>query len=161
MTPPEIVPEKIEIKNELVQTTENYFIKYRPFISNKVSDSLLALIIFKSVEAQVDPALILSIVKAESNFNPLAISKKGAIGLMQVHPIWCKVFNIKREELFDPETNLEIGCKILKINLSSVNTLENALALYNWGKIRKDGRLPKETKNYIKRVKFLYKSLEA
>jgi len=161
MAPPEIVPEKIEIKNELVQSTEDYFIKYRPFISNKVSDSLLALIIFKSIEAQVDPALILSIVKAESNFNPLAVSEKGAIGLMQINPIWCKTFKVKREDLFDPETNLEIGCKILKINLNSVDTLENALALYNWGRTRRDGRLPRETRNYIKRVKFLYKSLEA
>jgi len=156
-----VVPQEIEIKNELVQSTEDFFIKYRPFISKKVSDTLLALIIFKSLEAEIEPALILSIIKAESNFNPLAVSKKGAIGLMQINPIWCETFKVKRENLFDPETNLEIGCKILKINLNSVNTLENALALYNWGRIRKDGRLPKETKNYIKRVKFLYKNLEA
>lgn len=61
-------------------------------------------------------ALIPAIIQKESTFNPNAVSYTGAgLGLMQVNPsIWSKVWNVTREQLFDPYTNIFIGSTILR-----------------------------------------------
>lgn len=112
-----------------------------------------------SREHRVPPTLVHSIIKAESNYDPWAISPKGALGLMQLMPetaIQYKVNNV-----FDPKQNIEGGIKYLVdlIRLYDSNT-EHVLAAYNAGQeaIKRYGGIPpyRETKNYIKKVMTSY-----
>ena len=108
-----------------------------------------------SQKHKVPPTLVHSIIKAESNYDPWAISPKGALGLMQLMPetaIQYKVNNV-----FDPKQNIEGGIKYLVdlIKLYDGST-EHVLAAYNAGQeaIKRYGGIPpyKETKNYIRKV---------
>lgn len=104
----------------------------------------------------VEPALIKAVIKAESNFDPAALSRKGAIGLMQLMP--ATAVNLKVSDPYNPHQNIEGGTKYLR-NLSELfgNDLKLVIAAYNAGEnaVIKYGRaIPpyKETKNYVKRV---------
>ena len=105
----------------------------------------------------VDTALVKSIVKAESAFNPDAISPKGALGLMQVMPATANEMGL---DASDPLENLEAGTRYLKWLLAryanSRNALAKAIAAYNAGPgaVDKYHGIPryKETQNYVARV---------
>lgn len=104
----------------------------------------------------VEPALIKAVIKAESNFDPAALSRKGAIGLMQLMP--ATAVNLKVSDPYNPHQNIEGGTKYLR-NLSELfgNDLKLVIAAYNAGEnaVIKYGRaIPpyKETKDYVKRV---------
>ncbi len=105
------------------------------------------------------PKLIHSIIKAESNYNPYAVSSKGAAGLMQLMPATAEQYGVK--DRFDPIENIEGGSKYLKdlIKIYDQN-LELILAAYNAGQeaIKKYEGIPPypETINYIKKVKASY-----
>jgi soluble lytic murein transglycosylase-like protein len=99
--------------------------------------------------------LIKAIIKAESGFNPLAVSKKGAQGLMQLMPFTARELNIVNP--FDPQENLEGGISHLKTLYDKFNgDLPLVLAAYNAGEnaVLRDNGVPPfaETHNYIKRV---------
>ena len=103
--------------------------------------------------------LIHSIIKAESNYNPYAVSVKGAAGLMQLMPETARQYGVK--DRFDPVENIEGGTKYLKdlIKIYDKN-LELILAAYNAGQeaIKKYKGIPPypETINYIEKVKLNY-----
>jgi soluble lytic murein transglycosylase-like protein len=107
----------------------------------------------------VPPDLIHSIIKAESNYNVRAVSKKGAVGLMQLMPGTGKQYGVK--DLFDPADNIEGGVKYLKdlVKLYERNT-KLVLAAYNAGQeaVKKYKGIPPypETINYIKTVQASY-----
>lgn len=109
----------------------------------------------------VPEKLIHSIIKAESNYNPSAVSPKGAVGLMQLMPETAKAYGVSN--LFNPEENIEGGVKYLK-DLMKIygEDLELILAAYNAGQeaIKKYGGIPPypETLNYIRKVKASYGS---
>ncbi len=108
----------------------------------------------------VDPALVHAIVKVESDFNPYALSRKGAMGLMQLMPQTAIDMNVRN--IFNPHENVDGGVRYLRylIDLYDGN-LTLALAAYNAGEsaIRKWGTVPPfpETQNYVQRVLTLYK----
>ena len=105
---------------------------------------------------KVDAALIRSVVQAESSFNPLALSRVGAMGLMQLTPDTADAFDV--ENPFDPRENIMAGTRLLKELLTMHHgNLALTLASYNAGSgtvARYGGRVPpfKETKNYVKRI---------
>lgn len=107
----------------------------------------------------LDPNLIHSIIKIESNYDPLAISPKGAMGLMQLMPETATQYGVKN--IFDPRENIEGGVKYLKdlIRLYQGRT-DLVLAAYNAGQeaVKKFGGIPPypETINYIEKVKASY-----
>jgi soluble lytic murein transglycosylase len=81
-----------------------------------------------------DPKLVAAIITVESNWKPKAVSNKGAIGLMQVLPTSGKIYaGVSRADLFDPEKNIQVGCKILKMYQRQSKTLGEALAKYSGG----------------------------
>ena len=109
---------------------------------------------------QVDPRLIKSVIRAESNFNYLAVSRKGALGLMQLMPATADDMLVG--DPFDPRDNIHGGTRYLRKMLGMFNgNLRMALAAYNAGpnRVIKLGRVPqfKETVNYIKKVQYFYK----
>lgn len=78
---------------------------------------LLKNIHYEAKRARIEPELVLSVIQVESNFNPYAISRAGAIGLMQVMPFWLKEIGKPGDSLFSPQTNLRYGCTILRFYL--------------------------------------------
>ena len=110
---------------------------------------------------QVSPLLIKAVIQAESQFNPTAISHKGAVGLMQVMPATARAEGVTNN-LMDPRMNLEAGVRHLKKLLKSFNDDERlALAAYNCGQEamkRFNNEVPPfpETRNYVNRVMSYY-----
>jgi soluble lytic murein transglycosylase-like protein len=107
----------------------------------------------------VDEELINSVIAAESNFDPKAISKKNARGLMQLLPETASRFGVK--DIFDPKENIDAGTHYLSDLLKQYNhDLALALAAYNAGpeKVTQFGRVPpySETISYVRRVKTAY-----
>jgi soluble lytic murein transglycosylase-like protein len=113
-------------------------------------------LIWKAAETyKVDYALVKAVIKAESNFNPSAVSRKGAKGLMQLMPGTAGVLGVT--DSFHPEDNIHGGVRYLRYLLDLFNgDLKLALAAYNAGEnavLRHNGIPPyKETKTYIQRV---------
>lgn len=106
----------------------------------------------------VDPDLIKSVVKAESDFDVDSTSSKGAMGLMQLMPETAKELNVKN--FYDPVENIMAGTRYLKSLLDRYDgNVTLALGAYNWGMgniERHPEKLPRETQTYIARVnKFL------
>lgn len=106
----------------------------------KVSDpekrlSLLRQIHYEATRAELYPELVLAVIDVESNFNQFAISKAGAIGLMQVMPFWLDEIGHPEDNLFHLKTNLRMGCTILRYYLDmEKGDLTQALARYNGSK---------------------------
>jgi soluble lytic murein transglycosylase len=108
----------------------------------------------------ISEPLLKAIIKAESNFNPQAVSKKGAMGLMQIMPNTLKDLNIN--DPFDPEQNIMGGARYMKFLMKRFEgNLRLAIAAYNAGpeNVAKYNNIPpfKETENYVKRVLTYYK----
>jgi len=108
----------------------------------------------------IDGGLIKAVIKAESNFNPQAVSHAGARGLMQLMPATARSLGVN--DSFDPEQNVMAGTRFLSDMLHRYNgDVDSALAAYNWGPGNVDkrpDRLPRETRDYLVRVKQLYSS---
>ena len=111
----------------------------------------------------VEAGLIKAVIKAESNFNPRAVSPVGAQGLMQLMPATARGLGVS--DAFNPEQNVMAGTRFLKSLLQRYNgDLDSALAAYNWGPgnvDRKPDRLPRETREYLVKVKQYYSAFTA
>lgn len=101
---------------------------------------------------ELDPALVYAVVKAESNFDPDAQSRAGALGLMQITPPTFEWLQTKlpgetlmeKEALLDPATNIRYGCYLLSILLGIYPELQTAVSAYNAGMGTVDGWLADE-----------------
>lgn len=108
---------------------------------------------------QVDPALVRAVIETESNWNPGAISRKGAQGLMQLVPTTAQRFGAN--DAFNPKQNVDAGVRYLKVLLERYNgNLDLALAAYNAGEgaVDRAHGIPayRETRNYVQRVQDAY-----
>jgi len=111
----------------------------------------------------VDPALVHALVKVESDFNPYALSRKGAMGLMQLMPQTALVMNVGNS--FNPNDNIDGGVKYLRYLIDRYEgNLPLALAAYNSGEtaVKKWGTIPPypETQNYVQRIMKIYNGNE-
>ena len=109
----------------------------------------------KADKYNLDESLIKAVIKAESGFNPNAVSKAGASGLMQLMPGTARGLGV--EDIFDVEQNIEGGAKYLRGMLDRFDGDKSlALAAYNAGPnaVKRYGGIPpyQETQNYVKRV---------
>lgn len=114
-----------------------------------------AIIIAASNRHQVDPAIVKAIIMAESSYNPKAVSKKGAKGLMQLMPKTAAELGVK--DSFNPVYNINGGVRYYKKMLNQFNgDVKLALAAYNAGsrKVKQYQGIPpfKATRYYIKKV---------
>ena len=111
----------------------------------------------------IDPSLVLALVKVESDFNPDALSRKGAMGLMQLMPQTAVEMNVRNT--FNPHENIDGGVKYLRYLIDRYEgNLSLALAAYNSGEtaVKKWGTIPpyRETQNYVQRIMKLYQGGE-
>jgi len=105
---------------------------------------------------RLDPNMVFAVIKAESAFDPYAVSSAGARGLMQLMPGTAAEMQVT--DLFDPEQNIAGGTQYLsKLMDAFDNNIDYALAPYNAGPgtVRKYGGIPpyKETQDYIRKVR--------
>ncbi len=109
----------------------------------------------------LDPQLLHAVIRAESAYDPGAVSPKGAVGLMQLLPETARRYGVV--DLRDPKANLEAGARYLKDLLKQFGDVKLALAAYNAGEaaVQKYGnRVPpyRETRRYVARVMQFYES---
>ena len=101
----------------------------------------------------IDPNLFISLIQQESNFDPMAVSSKGAIGLTQLMPSTAKELGVDPNNMMQ---NLTGGARYLKQQLGAFPSVDLALAAYNAGpnRVRELGAIPNipETQNYVKSV---------
>lgn len=108
----------------------------------------------------IDPALVMAVIRAESNFDPEAVSHRGAQGLMQLMPATAAELGV--EDAFDPEDNINAGVKYLRELLNRFDDdLRLALAAYNAGSryVHRYRGVPpfRATRQFIDKV-FLYRA---
>ncbi len=104
---------------------------------------------------RVDPALIRAVIQAESNWNPGAVSRKGALGLMQLIPGTAQRFGVV--DPLNPQQNLDGGVRYLRMLLERYDgDLDKSLAAYNAGERAVDRArgVPNyfETRHYVQKI---------
>lgn len=93
---------------------------------------LLKLIHAEATLARLQPEIVLAVIEVESRFDSYAVSKAGALGIMQVMPFWKNEIGRPGDNLIDIRTNLRYGCTILRYYLDKERgQLADALARYN------------------------------
>jgi soluble lytic murein transglycosylase-like protein len=133
----------------------------RPTLSTRLPEPapVHALIQRLAQQYSVDPHLVRAIITVESNFDPRAVSRAGAQGLMQLMPDTAARYQV--ENPFDPHANIEGGIRYLRDLLRLFpSDLRHVLAAYNAGEgaVQQYGGIPPypETQRYVERVLALY-----
>jgi soluble lytic murein transglycosylase-like protein len=106
-------------------------------------------------EHGIDPALVTAMIQIESNFDPYAVSRKGACGLLQLIPATAERFGVK--DIFDPEQNVTGGVRYMRWLMDRFdNRTDFALAAYNAGEgvVKRYNGIPpyRETEAYVRKV---------
>jgi hypothetical protein len=109
----------IKDKDDLMRRDMFLYIDHRyRSVPKTIATGIAETISYVCKNENVPPELVMGIIEIESRFNPMAISKAGARGLMQVMPEWAKKFKLKHvTDLHDIEANINIGIKVLKIHI--------------------------------------------
>ncbi len=146
-----------EVDRYIDGKARNYQTLNRAFTQQEI-DSLIEA---AAARHNVDPSLVRSVVKVESNFNPNAVSRKGAMGLMQLMPSTARTLNVTNP--FDPEQNVDAGVRHLRKLLDSYGgNVPLTLAAYNAGSgaVARSAGIPRfrETQEYVRRITTLYNS---
>jgi len=130
-----------------------------PQTANASGDHLDQIVQAAAERHNLDPALVKAVITTESGWNPSAISRKGAVGLMQLIPETAERFGVGNA--FDPAQNVEGGTSYLKALLDRYNgDLTKSLAAYNAGEhaVDQSGGIPAypETQRYVQKVTDAY-----
>jgi len=130
-------------------------LSYKPVRNASIHGRYDRLIDEECRKANLDVAFVSAVIRAESNFNPWAVSRKGARGLMQLMPATAARLGVRR--IFDPASNIRGGVRYLKeLCVRFSNAPELVLAAYNAGEDTVDsyGGMPpyRETVSYVKKI---------
>ena len=148
-----VIAEEVEIRSSGLSFAETL----ETFMKNNDLDSEIAIAIASaSARYEMDPNLIRAVIRAESSYNPNAVSSAGAMGLMQLMPPTAESLGVT--DPFNISQNVHAGTRYLRNLLDRFEgDLELALAAYNAGEgnVRRHGGIPpfRETQNYVPRVK--------
>jgi soluble lytic murein transglycosylase-like protein len=127
-------------------------LRLKRFVKNdKERLTILKYVHQEAFKAKLSPELVLSVIQVESYFNPYAISRVGARGLMQIMPFWLKEIGHSDDNLFEIKTNLRFGCTILRYYLDiEKGNLSRALGRYNGslGKYKYPNKVYKAQRKY-------------
>jgi soluble lytic murein transglycosylase-like protein len=144
-----------EVHSYLDGKTQAHQTVYRAFTQQDIDAAIDA----AALRHHVDASLVRSVVKVESNFNPNAVSRKGAMGLMQLMPSTARSLNVSNP--FDPQQNVDAGVRHLRKLLDSYGgNVPLSLAAYNAGAgaVARSAGVPhyRETQDYVRRITNLY-----
>lgn len=125
---------------------------YHRFMVKMYPRTYSEIVVKEAEQNGLDPYLVYSVIRAESNFNPQAKSKAGALGLMQLTPAtfeWLQKKDksesaLSQEKLYAPEVNVRYGCRFLSLLLKKYSIRRTALCAYNAGIARVDSWLKDE-----------------
>ncbi|MFM2476996.1 transglycosylase SLT domain-containing protein [Celerinatantimonas sp. MCCC 1A17872] len=132
------------------QTTPAPSISHRNHLAKLVNQA--------ATRYQLPQKLLQAVIEVESSWQHKAVSRAGAMGLMQLMPATAKRFNVKNP--FDPKANIDAGSRYLKMLLNEFRSPRLALAAYNAGEnaVRRYNGIPPypETQRYVKKIMALY-----
>jgi soluble lytic murein transglycosylase-like protein len=124
----------------LVEAVARHLLARGSALSAEEVDRVARAIVAESGARDLDPFLVLAVIHVESRFDAFAVSPAGAMGLMQIRPATGKAFAAKlgmawhgARTLFDPAANVRLGIAYLAAMRRRFQSLEVALAAYNWG----------------------------
>jgi soluble lytic murein transglycosylase-like protein len=150
-----------EQQRRLPQRVHAQVAKRMPRHDASVHQRVARAVLSESNRARVDPLLVLAVIHVESSFDPKAVSRAGAVGLMQVRGPTLRE-EMKRSRLrftdaFDPLTNVQAGVRYLRRLLDRFGELEVALMAYNAGPSRirellSRGKIPPRIQAYPRKV---------
>ena len=147
----EILPEEVPRAREIA--LERLALSPSAARTGLTESSIRLLVDTVAARVGVDSRLAHAVVRAESNYRPLAVSPKGAMGLMQLMPPLAASYELL--DPFDPESNLETGLRHLRRLLVKYD-VRRALAAYNAGEgaVSRYGGVPpyRETQTYVQRI---------
>lgn len=152
----EVVPEPEKAAEVLEATAFDFPVRFTE--GDVAPPTAFSDLIFASARKhKVNPELVAAVIRAESAFNPRAISPKGARGLMQLMPATAKRYGVRASELFQPERNIEAGVRYLAFLVDRfAGDLPKILAGYNAGEgsVDRFGGVPpyRETQSYVRRI---------
>jgi hypothetical protein len=150
---PPLSAAKVRVKGELAAQDPNYS---QAAGNRSVSAAQIDRYIDEAAARHhVDPNLVRALVKVESNFNPRAVSSKGAMGLMQLMPATARKYDVRNP--FDAAQNVDAGVRHLKGLLENFGgDVSLSLAAYNAGQgaVERNRGIPPytETRNYVRRI---------
>ncbi len=136
-------------------TPDSSLVRGKPFTEQEINKAIDQ----AAARHNVDPSLVRAVIKVESNFNPNAVSRKGAMGLMQLMPQTAR--QLKVTNPFDPSQNVDAGVRHLKQLMQSYGgDVKLTLAAYNAGQgaVARSNGVPHygETRRYVNRITALY-----
>lgn len=134
------------ISNYPANMSNSWETRISPRVSEWLPDAairhkILTTVFREATLAGIEPELVLSVIVVESRFDKYALSKAGAVGLMQIMPFWLKELKPSSDNLFDIETNIRLGCRILK-NYLDIEKGDVFYALGRYNGSRGQGKYP-------------------
>jgi hypothetical protein len=157
--PPPIKLVSPKPRTTIYMSSETSFLGQNRPAMNIDRDGAEALVREAAERHHVDPALVRAVIETESNWNAGAVSRKGAVGLMQLIPTTAQRFGVNNA--FNPKQNVDAGVHYLKTLLERYNgNLDLALAAYNAGEgaVDRAHGIPsfRETRSYVQKVQDAY-----
>ena len=148
----ELLPDEVPFARTVaIETLAASVVSTGPPLSR---DAIVSLVDRIAARVGLDRRVAHAVVRAESNYNPAAISPKGAMGLMQLMPVVAQQYDLA--DPFHPEQNLEAGMRHLRQLLGRYD-LSRALAAYNAGEgaVSRYGGVPpyRETQDYVRKIR--------
>jgi hypothetical protein len=151
----EVIVDTVAVEGDLGLGTRTYDLSYRAGRKPLLGSAYDALIEAAAKRSNIDAAFVSALIRAESNFEPRAVSRKGARGLMQLMPATARRLSVHRP--FDPASNVDGGVRYLRELVDRFgNQPELVLAAYNAGEqaVETYGGVPpyRETVAYVNRI---------
>jgi soluble lytic murein transglycosylase-like protein len=162
-----VVPQEWRKGISLLEEAQKHRVSLAPVIEAKQLPipkfAYSKLVLPLSEKHGMDWKLVAAVMAVESNYNPKAVSTKGAVGLMQLMPRTARLYSTSYQELFNPQKNIEAGVQHLKkLHDRYEGDLSLVLAAYNSGESavnRFKGVPPyRDTKAFVKKVMARYNS---